>query len=215
MTDLIRVLIVDDHPLVREGLQAVFAEEPDIEIVGEASDGMGAIRQARDLQPDVTVMDLLMPGMSGGEAISAIIEADPAHKILVLTSTDNISTVLAAVRAGALGYVSKNAPPEDLLQAIRLLDRGSLLLPAPIAQALLTGGAVADTAHPADRLTDRETEVLRLVAHGLNNDDIGRQLCISPRTASVHISRILTKLGLGNRTQAALYALRNGLVELQ
>lgn len=215
MTDTIRILIVDDHPLVREGLHAVISLEPDLDVIGECAGGAEAIRLAHLLAPDVILMDLLMPGMGGGQAITAILDTHPGQKILVLTSVDNVTTILDTVRAGALGYVSKNAPPNELLEAIRAVHHGRVVLPAPVMQALLSGEpAQAPVRHPADLLTQREIEVLTLVAQGLNNDDIAGKLVISPRTAGVHVSHILTKLGLENRTQAALYALRTGLVDL-
>ncbi len=215
MAENIRILIVDDHPLVREGLQAVLALEEDLEIVGEAVDGRDAVHQARRLQPDVILMDLLMPGMEGAQATVEILQTSPTLRILILTSVNDVETILATVKAGALGYVSKNAPPAELLEAIRTVHRGSVVLPAPLARALLNHEPVQEPApHPADILTEREIEVLTLVAQGLNNDEIAARLVISPRTASVHVSHILSKLGLENRTQAALHALRAGLTEL-
>ncbi len=211
----IGLLIVDDHPLVREGLQAVIAHEPDMHIVGEAADGREAVEQARRLCPDVILMDLLMPGMSGGDAVATIVAAQPAQRILLLTSVEDVPTLLATLKAGASGYVSKNAPPVELLEAIRTVSRGGMALPAPLARALLRGGPMPGGAsRPVESLTDRELEVLTLVAQGLSNDAIAARFSISARTASVHVSRILAKLELENRTQAALYALRTGLASL-
>ncbi len=218
MTDVIRILIVDDHPLVREGLQAVVALEPDMEVVGEAGDGQAAVWEAARLQPDVILMDLLMPEMSGGEAIEAILSKQEAGapKILVLTSVDSIPALCATIQAGAAGYVSKDAPPTELLDAIRTVHRGSVVLPPPLATALLHTKRETPSPEPdpIEALTERELEVLELVAQGLNNDDIADRLVISPRTVSVHVSHILGKLKLENRTQAALYALRMGLMSL-
>ncbi len=220
MPEIIRILVVDDHPLVREGLEAVIALEPDMEVVGEAADGQTAVREASRLQPDVVLMDLLMPEMSGGDAIAAILagqdtEGQSPPRILVLTSVEDIATLCGTIKAGAQGYVPKNAPPAELLEAIRLVHRGSVVLPAPLAMALLQDTpALGRVPDPVDLLTDRELEVLELVAQGLNNDDIAERLVISTRTASVHVSHILSKLELENRTQAALYALRVGLVSL-
>jgi two-component system, NarL family, response regulator LiaR len=202
--------------MVREGLRAVIAQEPDLVLVGEAADGGEAVIQARQQHPDVILMDLLMPGMSGGEAVAAIIAQRPTQQILLLTSVEDIPTLLATIRAGATGYVSKNAPPSTLLEAIRAVHRGSVVLPTPIARALLHApeNVPAPSPPPLAALTDRELEVLRLVARGLDNEAIGAQLSISPRTVSVHVSHILNKLDLNNRTQAALCALRSGLVGL-
>ncbi len=220
MTEVIRILIVDDHPLVREGLQAVIASMPDMVVVGEAVNGRAAVQQAAQLRPDVILMDLLMPEMSGGEAVAAIFskrEVD-APKILVLTSVDNIEILRDTIQAGASGYVSKDAPPDELLDAIRTVHGGSVVLPPPLATALLHKMHDAFESPPApdlnEILTEREIEVLTLVAQGLNNADIADRLVISPRTVSVHVSHILDKLELENRTQAALYALRVGLVTL-
>ncbi len=217
MNAKIRILIVDDHPLVREGLQAVISMESDMEIVGEATDGRAAMCKATRLQPDVILMDLLMPEMSGDEAIAAILEeqGDDAPRVLVLTSVDDLGTLRNTIQLGVSGYVHKNAPPEELLDAIRTVHRGSVVLPVPLARALLQNmPPPTSPPDPAEALTGRELEVLRLVAQGLNNDDIAERLVISPRTVSVHVSHILGKLNLDNRTQAALYALRTGLVTL-
>jgi DNA-binding NarL/FixJ family response regulator len=215
MANVIQILMVDDHPLVREGLRAVMDLEDDLAVVGEAADGSEAIRMARHLRPDVILMDLLMPKMQGATAIASILADDPAARILVLTSTDNVEEILATVRAGALGYVSKNAPPDELLEAIRTVYRGSVVLPGPIARVLLAGDAQTATGgRPVELLTDRELEVLTLVAQGLNNDDIAERLVISASTVSVHVSHILAKLEVENRTQAALHALRTGLTHL-
>lgn len=215
MAETIRILIVDDHPVVRAGLHTVIALEEDLEVVGEAADGAEAVRQAHLLHPDVILMDLLMPGMSGGDAIKKILDETPTQRILVLTSVDDVQIILATIKAGALGYVSKNAPPEELLEAIRTVHRGSVVLPRSIVRALLhKSPPPPSTSDPTDVLTEREIEVLTLVAQGLSNDEIAKRLVISPRTASVHVSHILTKLELDNRTQAALHALRSGLADL-
>ncbi|HNT77657.1 MAG TPA: response regulator transcription factor [Anaerolineae bacterium] len=216
MTDLIRVLIVDDHPLVREGLRAVLGQEPGLEIVGEAADGIAALAAVQRLRPDVIVMDVLMPTKDGLEAAADILRLDPAARVLLLTSVTNLERIRPTIRAGALGYISKSAPPEELEQAIRTLYRGGVYLPANLARYLLQSpGGAASSEPPAALFTERELEILKLVAQGLGNDDIAARFTISPRTVGVHISHILDKLGLDNRTQAALYALRQGLVSLQ
>ncbi len=217
MTDLICVLIVDDHPLVREGLRAVLGQEPGLEIVGEAADGTEAIAAAARLRPDVIIMDILMPDKDGLAATTEILRLDPAARVLLLTSMTNVAHIRPAIRAGALGYISKSAPPEELERAIRTLHQGGVYLPANLARELLHSPAGALGAEPSslDPLTERELEILKLVAQGWGNDEIAARLVISPRTAGVHISHILDKLGLKNRTQAALYALRQGIVSLQ
>lgn len=216
MPDWIRILIVDDHPLVREGLRAVLGQEPGLEIVGEAANGVEALAAVRRLRPDVIVMDILMPDKDGLAATAEILRLDPAARVLLLTSLTNLERVRPAIRAGALGYISKSAPPEELERAIRTLYQGGVYLPANLARALLQTpvGALEPQLPPPDLLTGRELEILKLVAQGLGNEAIADRLIISPRTAAVHISHILDKLGLENRTQAALYALRQGIASL-
>ncbi len=207
MTGKIRILVVDDHPFVREGLRAVITAEADMEVVGEAADGRAAIREAAHLRPDVVVMDLLMPVIGGEDAIAAILAENPAQAIVVLTTVDDLEALRRVVRLGALGYVSKNAPPAELLAAIRTVHRGGVALPAAIARALLAAPAPL-AAEPTEPLTPREKEILALVAEGLSNNEIAQRLVISPSTVSVHISHILGKLGLENRVQLALYVHR-------
>jgi NarL family two-component system response regulator LiaR len=215
MTPRIRVLVVDDHLIVRKGIRALLGTEPDMEVVGEAADGREAVEQAARLRPDVILMDLVMPEVDGIAAIQQIVAGQPAARILVLTSFDADDKVFPAIRAGALGYTLKNAGPAELAHAIRQVYRGESSLHPAIAQKVLQ-----ELMHPlirtptTDPLTEREMEVLRRVAHGETNQQIATALGISEATARTHVSNILSKLHLASRTQAALYALREGLASL-
>lgn len=214
MIRTVRVLVVDDHRLVRKGLISLLKTAAEIEIVGEAENGEVALERAVALQPDVVLLDLSMPIADGLSAIPALKKLKPPPGILVLTSFSEDERVFAAVRAGALGYVLKDCSPDDLVDAIKTVSRGQPSLSSDVAQKLVRQVHRASTpvARPDEPLSDREIEVLKLVAVGLSNSDIADQLAISERTVGAHISRILDKLGLANRTQAALYALREGLV---
>jgi len=215
MSQAIRVLIVDDHTIVRKGIRALLAEIEGIEVVGEADNGQEAVAQAETLHPDVILMDLAMPKMDGIEATRQIKASQPESRILVMTSFAADDKVFPAIKAGALGYLLKESAPEDLVQAIRQIHRGESSLHPTIARKVLQ-----EITHSADRpptpdpLTEREAEVLRLVAQGLSNQDIARKLNISDPTVRTHVSNILSKLHLATRIQAALYALREGLVSL-
>jgi len=212
---MIRVFIADDHAVVREGLHALIGTEPGIEVVGEAADGKETVAGVRTHQPDVILLDLVMPCKSGIEAISEITQDNPKARILVLTSFADDDKVFAAIKAGALGYLLKDSSPQELLHAIRDVYRGEPSLDPTIALKLLREfKQPADLPPPPESLTEREMEVLSLVARGLTNQEIGEILCISERTARTHIGNILGKLHLANRTQAALYALRKGLATL-
>lgn len=215
MSDAIRVLVVDDHRLVRKGLISLLSATPEIEVVGEAENGERALARAVELRPDVILLDLSMPIMDGLATIPALKKQETTAGILVLTSFSEDERVFAAVRAGALGYVLKDAALEELLDAIRSVSRGQPYLSPDVAQKLVRQVHRANTpAAPIEEpLSEREIEVLKLVATGLANSDIAERLAISERTVGAHISRILDKLGLTNRTQAALYALREGLVK--
>lgn len=210
----IRVLIADDHNVVRSGLRALLETEDGIEVVGEASDGMEAV--ARALNPDVLLLDLVMPRMTGIEAIEAIKAENLDMRILVLTSFSDDDKVFAAIKAGALGYLLKDSSTQELIQAIRDVYNGESSLHPTIARKLIRElNRPASHLPPSDEpLTDREVEVLVFVARGYSNQEIADELVISERTVRTHVSNILSKLHLANRTQAALYALKEGLASL-
>jgi DNA-binding NarL/FixJ family response regulator len=208
----IRVLIVDDHTVVRQGLRAFFEGDRTLELVGEARDGAEAVRVARRLRPDVILMDLLMPVMDGVEATEAIRHELPETEVLALTSVLQDSAVVGAIRAGAIGYLLKNAEPEELRTAIKAAAAGRVQL-APEAAARLMREVRAPEG--SEKLSEREVEVLRLLARGFANKAIARELGITERTVKAHVGSILGKLHLESRTQAALYAGRIGLVPVE
>lgn len=203
MADLIRVLIADDHHIVRLGLAGFLVARNKMTVVGEATNGREAVEQARALKPDVIVIDMLMPEMTGLEAIAAIRHDDPQARILVVASFSERADVVAAIKAGALGYMRKDALPRDLLQAIRTVHQGALALPQDLAMALTHP---LPHARGLDVLTERERAVLRLLAEGHANQAIAHTLMISDATVRSHVSSILAKLNVTNRTQAALVA---------
>jgi two-component system, NarL family, response regulator LiaR len=211
----IRVLVTDDHAIVRKGICALLATERGIEVVGEAQDGHEALAQAQRLNPDVILMDLVMPGLDGLDATRSILSAQPHIRILVLTSFAGDDKIFPAIKAGALGYLLKDSGPEELVQAIQQVHRGESSLDPVIARRVLQ-----EFSQPLKRLsgmaglTDREMEVLRLLARGRANREISLELDITEATVRTHVSSILSKLKLSSRTQAALYALREGLVSL-
>jgi two-component system, NarL family, response regulator LiaR len=208
----IRILIADDHPLIRQGLRVVIATQPDLELVGEAGDGERAVRQALALHPDIVIMDLQMPVKDGLAATREIAEADPHVQILVLTSFPDDDNVYTAIRAGAMGFLLKDSSAEYLLDAIRTVHRGESVLPPTIARRLMREIKQPARLPPtADPLTPRELEVLGYLAQGMTNRQIADELSVSVRTVSTHVRNILDKLHLANRTQAALYALEQGL----
>jgi NarL family two-component system response regulator LiaR len=215
MSNRIRILVTDDHAIIRKGIRAMLEIVPDMEVVGEAADGQTGVAQAAALRPDVILMDLVMPEMDGIEAIRQIKVQQPEARILVLTSFAGDDKVFPAIKAGALGYHLKDSDPEDLVQAIRQVHRGEASLHPMIARKLLQELARPLEQPPTpDPLTQRELEVLRLVAQGLDNQEIADRLVISEATVRTHVSNILSKLHLASRTQAALYALREGLASL-
>jgi len=211
----IRVLIADDHAIVRKGIRALLSTEADIQVIGEASDGAEAIAQTQALNPDVILMDLVMPKLDGIEATRQITANQPRARILVLTSFAADDKVFPAIKAGALGYLLKDSSPDELVQAIHQVHRGEPSLEPSIARKVLTELSqppkIPLTPEP---LTEREVGVLRLVAQGQSNREIAEQLVITEMTVRTHVSNILGKLHLASRTQAALYALREGLASL-
>jgi len=212
---MIRILIADDHAVVRAGLRALIESKPDMELIGEAANGIEAVEKARELRPDVILMDLVMPRKGGIEAIGDIMRENPEARILVLTSFSEDDQAFPAIKAGAMGYIIKDSLPEELLQAVRDIHQGQPYLNPAIARRLMQELGQAGASPPlTDLLTEREIEVLKLVARGLTNQEIADELVVSKRTVDSHTNSILTKLRLDNRTQAALYALRQGLVSL-
>jgi two-component system, NarL family, response regulator LiaR len=215
VTDPIRILIADDHAIVRKGLHTLIASEPNMVLVGEAADGIEVVLKARALHPDVILLDLLMPRQDGLAAICQIKQENPAARILVLTSFSEDEMLFPAIKAGALGYLLKDSSPDQLLQAIRdVYDGKSSLDPAVAVKLVREINRSTNLPLNADPLSEREIEVLKLVAQGCTNQEIAGVLVISDRTVGNHINSILSKLHLANRTQATLYALRQGLAKL-
>jgi len=216
LTDRIRVFITDDHAIVRNGIRAVLATESDMEVVGEADNGRKAVMLVTQLRPDVVLMDLVMPEMDGIEAIERITAANPDARVLVLTSFAAYDKVFPAIKAGAMGYLLKESGADELLDAIRRVHRGETSLHPAIARMLLSEVSRPNLRQPPtdEPLTERELEVLKLIARGESNREIGADLVISEATVRTHVSNILGKLHLASRTQAALYALREGIASL-
>lgn len=211
----IRILIADDHPVVRRGLASLIQIKEGMELVGEAADGVEAIEMARLLRPDVILLDLMMPRKDGLVAIEEIKQANPEARILVITSFAEDDKVFPAIKSGALGYLLKDSPPDMLIQAIHDVYQGQSSLHPAIARKLIRELNQPSELPPTEEpLTRREVEVLRLVARGLSNQEIADQLVVSEGTVRIHVSNILNKLHLANRTQAALYALQEGLINL-
>ena len=213
---VIRVLVVDDHDLFRAGLASLLASEGDIEIVSQASGGRAAVRLAAELRPDVILMDVRMPDLSGVEATRQILEEQPQMRVLVLTVSSEDADVAAALQAGACGFLAKDTPIDSLIVAIRAADSGAAWL-SPRAAEVVLGRLRTTTAEQQlepsalSSLSARELDVLRLIAAGMENAEIATQLSISPRTAKNHVSNILAKLGVPSRVQAAVFAVRQGV----
>jgi DNA-binding NarL/FixJ family response regulator len=204
----LRILIVDDHPVVRAGLAGMLAAETDIEVVGEAGDGEEAVVVARRMRPDVVLMDLRMPRVDGAEATARIVTADPNIKVLILTTYDTDSDIIRAVEAGATGYLLKDTPRVELASAVRAAARGETVLAPPVAARL-----VSHLRNPGqEQLTPREAEVLAEVARGLSNAEVGRELFIGEATVKTHLLRIFAKLGVDDRTAAVTLAYERGIL---
>ncbi|MEU0282971.1 response regulator [Streptomyces sp. NPDC088147] len=206
-----RVLLVDDHQVVRRGLRTFLEIQDDIQVVGEASDGAEGIARAEELRPDVVLMDIKMPGTDGIEALRKLRELDNPARVLIVTSFTEQRTVVPALRAGASGYVYKDIDPEALAGAIRSVHAGHVLLQPEVAGALLAQDEPGGGQGRGTSLTDREREVLGLIADGRSNREIARALVLSEKTVKTHVSNILMKLDLSDRTQAALWAVRHGV----
>jgi DNA-binding NarL/FixJ family response regulator len=211
----IRLLLADDHKMVREGLKAFFAPTDDFEVVAEAADGIEAVEKAGQTLPDVILLDLVMPNMNGIEAANQITNKWPDAKIIIITSSLEESQVIAAIKAGAAGYLLKDSSPLEIEDAVKKVNRGETAFPSRITSIMVK--ELNKPSKPPSKcttLTDRETEILRLIANGMSNQDIADQLFLSVWTVRTYVTAILDKLEVDNRTQATLYALREGLVDL-
>lgn len=217
--DKIKVLLAEDHIVVREGTRELVQREPDMEVVGEASDGEEAVELATVLQPDVIIMDIAMPKLNGIEATKQIKALYPATAVLILTAYDNDQYICALLKAGAAGYLLKNVRGSELIDAIRAVNAGESVLHPTVARRVIEY-LVSPTAGPSEAkiiepLSEREMEVLRLAAKGISNKDIAEQLFLSPRTVQAHLGNIFSKLDVGSRTEAVLYGLRRGWFTLE
>ncbi len=211
----IRLLVVDDHPVLRDGLVAVLGTQGDFQVVGEAGGGVDAVRRAAELRPDVILLDLEMPDMDGVEALKQMKEAEPDVRAIVFTAYDTDDRILAAVQAGAQGYILKGAPRDQVFDAVRVVHRGDSLLQPVVASKLLrrvSERTLSDS--PSATITPRESEVLALLSQGLQNKEIGAKLGVTDRTVKFHVGSILSKLQAGNRTEAVTIAVQKGLIAL-
>lgn len=214
MSEPIRILVADDHPVVREGLVAILGTQPDFAVVGEASTGHETVAKADALHPNVVLLDLAMPELDGVEALRQMRQANPDVQAIVFTAFDTDERILDAVRAGARGYLLKGAPRDEIFRSIRIVSQGGALLQPMVASRLLRQISAERPANNKERLTAREREVLRLLAQGKANKEIAATLVVSERTVKFHVSSIMKKLGAGNRTEAVSFAAQQGLVEL-
>ncbi|NNJ10150.1 response regulator transcription factor [Chloroflexales bacterium ZM16-3] len=213
--EAITVMLIDDHRVVRQGLRDFLELQDDIEVVGEASSGTEGVQLARDLLPDVVLMDLVMPGIDGVETTRQVKTVSPSSKVIVLTSFSDDNKVFPAIKAGAISYLLKDISPEELAHAIRAAQRNEAVLHPEVAAKLMQEfSSPRSDSPPVDQLTPREMDVLRLVAKGMSNKEIADTLIISEKTTKTHISNILSKLHLADRTQVAIYALRKRLVPM-
>ncbi len=209
----ITIIIVDDHAIVRQGLRTYLQLQPDIEVVAEAANGKEALALVGDKLPDIVLMDLVMPVMDGVETTRAVRSLSPNTRVIVLTSFSEDEKVFASIKAGAQGYLMKDVHPSDLVQAIRSVNKGEAQLDPEIARKVMQEFANPAPTTPKHDLTERELEVLRLIAQGKSNKDISDELVLSEKTVKTHVSNILQKLHLSDRTQAAVYALRQKIVD--
>lgn len=214
--DKIRILLVDDHPVVREGLGAMIETQPDMEVVGEAGDGQEGVQQAKLLRPNVVLMDLQMPKMGGVEAIVKIRQENTSAEVIILTTYDSDEHIFSGLEAGAKGYLLKGASKNDLFRAIRAASKGESLLEPAVASKLVERFTQLSRKGPADdKLSERELEVLNLMAKGYRNKEIARDLFITEKTAKAHVSNILAKLGASDRTEAVTMALKKRIIKLE
>jgi len=216
MSEIIRILIADDHEIVRDGLAALISAETGMEVVGMAGDGLEAVEKVKELKPDIVLIDLIMPHMDGVQATAEIEKIDPDAKILILTSFAENHQVFSAIQSGAIGYLMKDTSSEELIKAIHDTYENKPVLQPEIAMKLMQNLQNRENQSASPKaLTEREVEILQYVALGMTNNEIADKLVLSERTVRTHLTNILSKLGLSNRTQAALYALKEGIAHIK